>query len=1505
MSDFPRYKIIQKPFVEPSTKLFIKQVIKTTELLNKVVSNVNYLRYLIEKNDIKIIIENSYSTVIEPIVELEYLDNLEYYFFIQKIPISDEEIPYLSFSLLSWKKYNEIQNTLIKNLEGQLKITTETSYLQLYNSFKNMQDITNKNYFYNLYFDVLDNILSLNFSVWKRDLLNEGRWISIGSSSLDLKYISETTDISIIPAELKNLIRYINLELEYLQITNFDSDTNTTIYSYNPDNLLITKCLLSTEFPQWTGKFLLDCFIPDSNENVYTRITNMINEINQSNKIVKEDYYVLASYTLNNIFYISIIKFIIYEGTLSIKEYKININDFILRSVPINNDVIINGGLEVSDIIKMNTYNNEISFNAKLGINQTLQEIVGKIDVDGLGLSKIKLILKNFIPSENNSNVVVKTLPGYSEEEIINTLKELNLGNEIFIFSCPIEIAIKRNEIKFLYVPPNDSIFKNKEFSEESYKKIEKLVNEIYRMKDIIPNNEFYIQSFTELINDTEYNYMCSIRGKISDDIKTIYFVSGFLLVNSITTDPSYKNFFIEITDNLSSSSRLINYSNYVYRIPEIQSQLEIGDSVDSFTKYINDSTFERFGNKNLKVTATILGSPVPNLKDCLNILFIGLNKYYFNEQNPEWNLVKQSSLFLSNGFWVLSSIKEILEKFRDSYGFTNIKTDQNFIIPYIYSNQVQLGMINIAILGNKYILFNCFLETNEFINYNVMSTGDNFVNGNIQFEDNSKNKVFQVDTSNNSVNSLYRMGIGNDNPLTTFQMTDTSFYNITSAISLFAELESVLDFNMDKINDDCDLNTVVNTFVYQSGLDFIQDKLNYFFIFEIPESDVNLNGANNIVRYHYLYPSWINKRLGDIDEPNNKKIVELSIYNNTNYFKKFSFIPNCTFYTTIEWLYGSKFSMYRVFMYRGRLHFIGIGSNLLLNNIKINTNTTIKNLFDNMENNSIFLQWLIYVSGYTTLPIYNFNVLKNNFDLLISRNIQNLTTIYYNVFDFSNLKNSNSYEVNLITGEKTLLGKTFELGDGLLFADYFFQFVRYFNSGEQTIIKFLPYTSGVFTFNDGKYDNYSLSWVQDISGNTASIYSLQVKILDLFRYSAEFENDVFIRGDVVIRKDNFSDFVKPYNDPTNNYVTITPSKNFFGIGSNKSIYNYGYYDFSLITFNFDSLNLVAASEFSSPINALSVQDLNLLKSLSANSFYSSIKSIRIARKNNVDTDFQESFDMSKKYNTNYGSNITFQIEDKKSSFCELGNITMYLEDYKKLVDNPSEWKSGLNVYSSFTVDSSFGSQYRILNKKSILKVTNDGKIFLNEGNLLQSNLSNSNPPFQSEFKIDTQVGTITLADTITSIETVSLKLINKLINVNSNIDLTIKRGENCSIENLIKHDGYCTFNLVTSGGTVTPPIVGFFINIDQEISNTNSIILDNPFGYINMYESISFATTVTFELQNIYITEYSFINLCSSKCDNVISAFANNITNGRTNISISTLGDTTTAPQIRFMIMN
>ena len=85
MSDFPRYKIIQKPFVEPSTKLFIKQVIKTTELLNKVVSNVNYLRYLIEKNDIKIIIENSYSTVIEPIVELEYLDNLEYYFFIQSI----------------------------------------------------------------------------------------------------------------------------------------------------------------------------------------------------------------------------------------------------------------------------------------------------------------------------------------------------------------------------------------------------------------------------------------------------------------------------------------------------------------------------------------------------------------------------------------------------------------------------------------------------------------------------------------------------------------------------------------------------------------------------------------------------------------------------------------------------------------------------------------------------------------------------------------------------------------------------------------------------------------------------------------------------------------------------------------------------------------------------------------------------------------------------------------------------------------------------------------------------------------------------------------------------------------------------------------------------------------------------------------------------------------------------------------------------------------------------
>ena len=37
MSDFPRYKILQKPYVDPSNKLFIKQVVQTTDYLNIIV----------------------------------------------------------------------------------------------------------------------------------------------------------------------------------------------------------------------------------------------------------------------------------------------------------------------------------------------------------------------------------------------------------------------------------------------------------------------------------------------------------------------------------------------------------------------------------------------------------------------------------------------------------------------------------------------------------------------------------------------------------------------------------------------------------------------------------------------------------------------------------------------------------------------------------------------------------------------------------------------------------------------------------------------------------------------------------------------------------------------------------------------------------------------------------------------------------------------------------------------------------------------------------------------------------------------------------------------------------------------------------------------------------------------------------------------------------------------------------------------------------------------------
>jgi hypothetical protein len=145
-------------------------------------------------------------------------------------------------------------------------------------------------------------------------------------------------------------------------------------------------------------------------------------------------------------------------------------------------------------------------------------------------------------------------------------------------------------------------------------------VNEINKMQpefDLNSDTQSFLFSFVELLNDTNFYYLCSLRGVIKIDPKNslkreIYFICSFLNVNDIMINPNYVNYMNKLVNSFSSCCRLLNLSNLVVLDPAVQENLFKGQSISSssdpnspyFSDRINNSSYfrDRFGEKGIYV---------------------------------------------------------------------------------------------------------------------------------------------------------------------------------------------------------------------------------------------------------------------------------------------------------------------------------------------------------------------------------------------------------------------------------------------------------------------------------------------------------------------------------------------------------------------------------------------------------------------------------------------------------------------------------------------------------------------------------------------------------------------------------------------------------------------------------------------------------------------------------------------------------------------------------------
>ena len=305
----------------------------------------------------------------------------------------------------------------------------------------------------------------------------------------------------------------------------------------------------------------------------------------------------------------------------------IEINDKFSKSIDVKGDVNINGNLSVNTfndepIMNVDNVNRIITLHNKVGINQEPYNVKGVLDIDNLSIPKILSILDNFQSNQTNSYYITSLVV----DEILNantsnstTIQIPNGFNDISIISAPLKNKILNTEIKLIGNSLSNPFLANgNTLNLESFDKINRIINELnkmipeingYKATNKITGDSPFIYSFTEILTDNKYSYLCSIKAFIHthNGVEYVYFVISSSNVQAIIINKSYKSNFEEVINKLSTASKYLNYVSLVIYQNDIYSKLfpttgPIDTTMDHVNNYVNNNDYfrDRFGNGEL-----------------------------------------------------------------------------------------------------------------------------------------------------------------------------------------------------------------------------------------------------------------------------------------------------------------------------------------------------------------------------------------------------------------------------------------------------------------------------------------------------------------------------------------------------------------------------------------------------------------------------------------------------------------------------------------------------------------------------------------------------------------------------------------------------------------------------------------------------------------------------------------------------------------------------------------
>ena len=1326
-------------------ELITDNIITKTEIINNisldtVINSINgfkiaiynnyYMLSLVNKYKDEIIKEKKYNTVIQPIVEKSYLDFYNY-FWIMNIPLEIQGIVD-SIYYFSWKREFVSWNNLLINDIPDVKARHiikdgMAKNIDVLNTL--LKNPTYNNTYYKTDINPWLNGLILYMITCMPDVLNENKWIIIGSNIDLIKYfpIAIQNNPSLLPPEYIIFIQYINDTLTYLNSTNWKIEDVNNIWQLTTiEKLATAKCLLSVSYPNWTGKYVSECFIPNSNFDYPSIVFNIEADLNTNYPELTYGQFVISTYNIEKLYYVSLIQIIEYNGIKSFKEKQIIVNDFFKECIITNGDVLINGNLNVktfdnTPIIETDNVNKIVSIHNKLGINQSTSEVKAMLDVDNISVDKFINIMDLFKKNQLNSYNVLDTI----KSSIPN--QEIPLGfTDIVIFKMPIKNTITSDEIIYTNRPNSGLLSKpNSKLSIISYHKIILLINEVNKMKPQLLNyyrinNDNLIYTFSEILDD-EYNYLCSIRGYIYND--EMYFITSFLNIENIISDNSYNKNFIKIIGKISSANRFVNYSVLVFNIPEVNKKLfpadnEQPDSLTGYTAYIENGDFRnRFGFKNLygvclEFSPDIYVSSIENYNSSINY-----GSYLFLESNTSWNGKVSRDLFITNtDNRVNKAFYLIGNQMMTNYNFY---LNNNFGVYYNWINGMKYSICYLFKINNKLYQIVSGIDLVTEIDNSILSRGDTVLVGDLTIRDNDNNPVFSVSNINNSISNIYNVGIGLTIPTTTLDVNDTPISEILNVIEQLGFYNYTINTNISKLinaSSENDFKYIIETeFINPyTGLECLQNIDFFFLIQSIPEN-YNPNDISYI--YIWAYPEWDNLKFKDIDDPQNKNIINDGLNAVKNYLKLNILFNNSSIYNIYNWAYGKKISKGIFFEYNNKLYVLVVGVNLQINNLRYNTNSNISKLFNCISTFQTLVQTL--VAKIDSISLYNpvfLQPLQNLFNnlLLYDKPIINKYRIFSNKNKFLDSIINYGYDYNyrnIETNLPDLFSQIISYTPDVMLKDI------YLNRNEYTkIISLIVNISKIYGINNTNpslfnIGDYGIVYFEDEKEYYISLfycYAINTVDSSFDIISVELNLSKIIIPTLKITGDSitYGEIASNANTGDHNFFTADPSNKFVGINSDDRKIFYDYvFNTEKKTFIKDQHVYIKNDKYPNLL-CERVWESNLLDPVYVNQF-KTFSSSTMKRTSDLYT-FKEIDTFSKLEGSKYGTDIAFEFCENSGNSQEIGNIGMTMDSY----DNDTKIiKGGFQVIAK---EINKELDINNLSDKLLLYVDNDSQLSCN-----------------------------------------------------------------------------------------------------------------------------------------------------------------------------------------------